>query len=37
MADIDLRKIHKSYDGVEVIHGVDCHIDYGEFVVIVGP
>ena len=37
MADIDLRKIHKSYDGVEVIHGVDWHIDDGEFVVIVGP
>ncbi len=37
MADVDLRKVHKSYDNLEVIHGVDWHIDDGEFVVIVGP
>jgi sn-glycerol 3-phosphate transport system ATP-binding protein len=37
MADIQLSKVHKSYDSVEVIHGVDWRIDDGEFVVIVGP
>jgi sn-glycerol 3-phosphate transport system ATP-binding protein len=37
MAEVHLSKVHKSYDSVEVIHGVDWHIDDGEFVVIVGP
>ena len=37
MADIELRDVHKSYGRVAVIHGVDWHIDDGEFVVIVGP
>jgi sn-glycerol 3-phosphate transport system ATP-binding protein len=37
MAEILLRKVHKSYGDVEVIHGVDWKIAEGEFVVIVGP
>ena len=37
MADVRLVKIHKTYDEEEVIHGVDCHIADGEFLVIVGP
>ena len=37
MADVDLRKVHKTYENLEIIHGVDWHIDDGEFVVIVGP
>ena len=37
MAEIHLRTVHKTYDDLEVIHGVDCHIEDGEFVVIVGP
>ena len=37
MAEIQLRKVHKSFGDVEVIHGVDWEIDDGEFVVIVGP
>jgi sn-glycerol 3-phosphate transport system ATP-binding protein len=37
MADIQLSKVCKSYGDVDVIHGIDWHIDDGEFVVIVGP
>ncbi len=37
MASVSLRGIRKSYDGVEVIHGVDCEIENSEFVVIFGP
>ena len=37
MAEIELRKVHKSYGDTKVIHGVDWKIDDGEFVVIVGP
>jgi sn-glycerol 3-phosphate transport system ATP-binding protein len=37
MADVRLASIHKTYQEQEVIHGVDCHIADGEFLVIVGP
>ncbi len=37
MAEIELRKVHKSYGNDRVIHGVDCAIADGEFLVIVGP
>jgi sn-glycerol 3-phosphate transport system ATP-binding protein len=38
MATISLRDAQKSYDGkTMVIHGVDCEIGDGEFLVIVGP
>jgi sn-glycerol 3-phosphate transport system ATP-binding protein len=37
MAEIDLRKVYKSYGNERVIHGVDCGIADGEFLVIVGP
>jgi sn-glycerol 3-phosphate transport system ATP-binding protein len=37
MADVRLASIHKTYHEQEVIHGVDCHIADGEFLVIVGP
>ena len=37
MADIQLSRVCKSYGKVDVIHGIDCHIGDGEFVVIVGP
>ena len=37
MASVSLRGIRKSYDGVEVIHGVDVEIRDGEFMVILGP
>jgi sn-glycerol 3-phosphate transport system ATP-binding protein len=37
MASVSLRGVRKAYDSLEVIHGVDCEIADGEFVVIVGP
>jgi len=38
MASVELRQVVKSYDGKSnVIHGVDLHIEHGEFVVFVGP
>ena len=38
MASVELKQIVKSYDGKnKVIHGVDLHIEHGEFVVFVGP
>ncbi|MDB5893752.1 MAG: glycerol-3-phosphate transporter ATP-binding protein [Rhodoferax sp.] len=37
MADVTLRQVRKNYAGAEVIHGVDLHIESGEFVVFVGP
>ena len=37
MANICLQGVHKSYGRTEVIHGVDCDMHDGEFIVIVGP
>jgi sn-glycerol 3-phosphate transport system ATP-binding protein len=37
MAQVSLRELHKSYAGLEVIHGVSCEIADGELIVIVGP
>ena len=37
MASVSLKGVRKCYDGVEVIHGVDCEIVDGEFIVILGP
>ncbi len=37
MAEVGLRGLRKSYGKDEVIHGVDCRIADGEFIVIVGP
>jgi sn-glycerol 3-phosphate transport system ATP-binding protein len=37
MSHLELQHIHKSYGDNAVIHGVDWHIEAGEFVVIVGP
>jgi ABC-type sugar transport system ATPase subunit len=37
MAGVQLRDVRKSYGDTEVIHGVDCEITDGEFVVVVGP
>lgn len=37
MANINLRGVRKSYGRTEVIHGVDCDMHDGEFIVIVGP
>src|SRR3982751_1010180 len=37
MAPVHLRDVKKSYDKLEVIHGVYIDIKDGEFIVIVGP
>ncbi|MDB5361903.1 MAG: ugpC [Rhodospirillales bacterium] len=37
MATVTLSAVTKSYAGNAVIHGIDCVIEDGEFVVIVGP
>lgn len=34
---LELRKIRVAYGGVEVVHGVDLHIDRGEAVGMIGP
>jgi sn-glycerol 3-phosphate transport system ATP-binding protein len=37
MAGVSLTQVRKSYGPVEVIHGVDCEIADGEFIVMLGP
>jgi sn-glycerol 3-phosphate transport system ATP-binding protein len=37
MATVSLRGVRKSYGATAVLHGIDCEIADGEFVVIVGP
>ena len=37
MAGLTLRGVRKSYDTLQVMHGVDLDIEDGEFVVFVGP
>jgi len=41
MAAVELRQVKKSYgsgkSAVEVIHGIDCTVADGEFIVLVGP
>jgi len=37
MAQVHLRGVRKTYDKLEVIHGIDMEIADGEFIVIVGP
>jgi multiple sugar transport system ATP-binding protein len=37
MAGVSVRGLRKSYDAMEVIHGIDLDVDDGAFVVLVGP
>ncbi|AIO65364.1 ABC transporter ATP-binding protein [Burkholderia oklahomensis] len=37
MAAVQLNGIFKRYGDTQVVHGIDLHIDDGEFVVLVGP
>ena len=37
MTGVTLEKVVKKYGDVQVIHGVDLHVEDGEFCVFVGP
>ncbi len=37
MATLQLKDVYKSYDTLEVIHGINMSLNHGEFVVFVGP
>ena len=37
MAEVLMKSVKKSFGKLEVVHGVDCHMKDGEFIVIVGP
>jgi multiple sugar transport system ATP-binding protein len=37
MTEIRISKLRKSYNDFEVVHGVDIHVQDGEFCVFVGP
>jgi multiple sugar transport system ATP-binding protein len=37
MAQVILRKVFKTFDKSEVVHGIDLDISHNEFVVLVGP
>ena len=37
MAMIKVNNLHKSFNGKEVLKGIDEHIDKGEVVVVIGP
>jgi multiple sugar transport system ATP-binding protein len=37
MAEVQLQGLSKRYGAAQVVHGIDLHIDDGEFVVLVGP
>ena len=37
MAEVLMKGVRKSFGKVEVVHGVDCNMEDGEFIVIVGP
>ena len=37
MANVSIRDVRKRFGTTEVLHGVECRIEDGEFVVLVGP
>jgi alpha-glucoside transport system ATP-binding protein len=37
MTGLSLTNIKKSYGDTQVLHGIDLHVDQGEFIVFVGP
>jgi len=37
MAEVLIKDVKKSFGKVEVVHGVNCNMEDGEFIVIVGP
>jgi polar amino acid transport system ATP-binding protein len=34
---IEVRKLHKSFGDLEVLKGIDFHVDHGEVVCVIGP
>src|SRR5260370_18254967 len=37
MAKLELKGVHKSFQSLEVIHGIDLTVEDGSFTVFVGP
>jgi multiple sugar transport system ATP-binding protein len=37
MAKLELKRVHKSFQSLEVIHGIDLTVEDGSFTVFVGP
>ncbi|MGE0847902.1 MAG: ABC transporter ATP-binding protein, partial [Flavobacteriaceae bacterium] len=37
MASVEIRNVRKRFGSVEVLHGIDIHVDDGSFTVLVGP
>jgi multiple sugar transport system ATP-binding protein len=37
MGSVQLKKLRKKYNDLEVVHGIDLEIQPGEFIVLVGP
>lgn len=37
MTEIRINKLRKAYNNLEVVHGIDIHVNDGEFCVFVGP
>ena len=37
MARIELKQVRKSFDSIEVVHGVDLGVDHGALTVLLGP
>jgi sn-glycerol 3-phosphate transport system ATP-binding protein len=37
MANVSLKNVYKTFGKTEVIHGVSCDIEDGEFIVLLGP
>ena len=37
MARVNLQGVYKSFGNIEVIHGISCDIQDGEFIVLLGP
>lgn len=37
MAHVSLKDVRKKYGNLEILHGIDCEIKDGEFIVILGP
>ena len=34
---VDIRDLHVSYEGEEVLHGIDAHFPKGKISVVIGP